>query len=107
MTKPVHLDPEAHFEIAESVDWYEEREEGLGLRFLRDVDALLDAIPDVRRRPDPDLRDLNVFSCEVGSPWPYRLVAQELDAQLVVLALVHHRREPGYWHRRVRRQPTP
>ncbi len=100
--KPVELEPAALVEISESFEWYEDRQEGLGSRFLRDLDARLDTLSEIKLKPDPELADLSVRFCELGKPWPFRIVVVETDTCFRVVALVHHRRQPGYWHRRVR-----
>ena len=49
MMLKVVIRPEAEREIQDAFDWYEERNEGLGLEFLRAADACLSG---VRRNPE-------------------------------------------------------
>jgi plasmid stabilization system protein ParE len=97
---------EALAEYEDAVVYYEGVNPGLGTRFIVEVDDLLDAICEFPRAgsrvPDtpPDLeirrRLLRAFSVEVD----YMI---EKDHSIVVLAIFHSAREPGYWRARLRR----
>ena len=54
--KPFHFHPEALLEADESAKFYEERQDGLGKRF---VEALTDAITRIRRTPEPYTLPIN------------------------------------------------
>ena len=41
MTRHIVFRPEAETELAEAVDWYEARSQGLGAEFLRSLDAVI------------------------------------------------------------------
>lgn len=103
MTLAVSYHPEASGELRADVAWYEERGSGLGDRFEDEVDSVIDgllewpesgsvwpgwdSIPVVRSRPVPD--------------FPYRLVYLLHADELVVVAIAHAKRKPGYWRDRV------
>jgi toxin ParE1/3/4 len=42
----------------------------------------------------PDIRKVSLRG------FPYSVVYREVDSVVQVLAVAHHRREPGYWARR-------
>lgn len=44
---------------------------------------------------------LGVRSC-VLRPFPYAIVYLELPDEILILAIAHAKREPGYWQRRPR-----
>jgi len=86
-------------EIDHEVDYYEERQPGLGEALEDEIDATLSLIlrhpyaaPRWRERSDRRVAVLDRFPFTL----PYQLVRDEL----VVLALAHTRRRPGYWARR-------
>lgn len=95
--------PEAEEEFFGAVDWYEDREPGLGRRFLNAVRSAVDVVVD-----DPEAwatwpgwdREPAVRS-KVVNGFPYRLVYLVHSTELVVIAIAPQKREPGYWRARV------
>ncbi len=88
----VHADAEA--EVEEAASWYEARRVGLGLEFVAAIDR---ALADIAERPE---------SFPVWAPPWRRVVLQrfpfvvyfELEVErVVVMAVAHARRRPGYW----------
>ena len=89
----VELHPEADAEFAAQVEYYEDRQPGLGRRFYREVIGCLDWI--ANHPTEPRLRkhyrrvNLKVF--------PFYL-AYAVEGDLVwVLAVAHGSRRPRYW----------
>jgi hypothetical protein len=99
--KSVSLDDDALAELMESVAWYENKEDGVGTRFLEAVHATLRALPRLKRRPLKSQNLPDASYVEVGARWPYRLIVIEEGDLLVVVAVAHHRRESGYWRARL------
>lgn len=92
------LHPDAALEHEEQVTYYEERRFGLGARYHS---ATMLAITNACRTPlrfrvvrPPDIRKVSLRG------FPYSVVYREVDSVVQVLAVAHHRREPGYWARR-------
>lgn len=100
------LHPDAQSEIIAAADWYDRRARGLGDELLVEVDAALRAImerpniwpswpaasvvvPPIRRFLLPRFRY-------------YGIAYQGYDQRVLVLALVHFRREPFYWLERTK-----
>lgn len=89
------LHPEAAEEHKRQITHYEEIQAGLGKRYHREfqnVLALVCASPDRSRIVlDPDIRRamFKVFH--------FDLVYREVDGLVQVLAIAHHRRQPGFW----------
>lgn len=114
MTRQIRFEPEAIAELAEATLWYDQQHAGLGARFLAAVDSTLtrieqwpEAAPLVAGLPD----DVAVRRATVRQ-FPYRVAYLLLDETIRVLAVVHTRRAPGYWHGRAESstadpQPTP
>lgn len=89
------LHPEAAEEHKKQVAHYEEIQAGLGRRYhteFQNVLASVCASPDQSRIVlVPNIRRamFKVFH--------FDLVYREVDGSVQVLAIAHHRRQPGYW----------
>jgi plasmid stabilization system protein ParE len=86
-------------EIDHEVDYYESRQPGLGTELEAEIDAAFalirrfpEAAPPWRDRNDRRLTRLDRFPFSI----PYQLAGQDI----VILALAHASRRPGYWARR-------
>lgn len=102
MSSQVLFLPEATAELEDTIRWYEQRHSGLGLAFLAAFDT---AIQSVTRWPKAGApvtgvaTDLDIRRIRVGR-FPYHLAYLVADTGIHVLAVVHDRRRPGYWHQR-------
>jgi toxin ParE1/3/4 len=93
------LAPAAQAELDGAVDWYEERVEGLGLRFMLLVDEALQEIqeaPTKFPRWEHDAR----FRKFVMQRFPYIVFYREMADRIDVIAIAHGARDPGYWLKR-------
>jgi hypothetical protein len=86
-------------EIDHEVDYYESIYVGLGAELEDEIDAALDMILRVPQvgAPWKHRSDRRVF---VLSRFPFTLPYQIAGDEIVVLALAHMRKRPGYWSRR-------
>lgn len=103
MTRRTQLQPEAVTEFLEAVRFYEQQRTGLGEQFEAEV---AQAVDDVIWNPDawPELaghRRSTVVRSRRVSAFPYRIVYFVYDDNVVIVAVAHERRHPGYWNRRV------
>jgi toxin ParE1/3/4 len=103
VTLDVRYHPEALEELRAHVVWYEERGAGLGDRFEATVDDVIDT---VLQWPEsgavwPGLDSIPVVRSRRVTGFPYRLVYVVQPSGLIVLALAHDKRLPGYWRERV------
>lgn len=88
--------------MAEAAAWYDERVNGLGQRFLNEVEgafARIDETPLIgspwtHRRLPPGVRRMFLRS------FPYSAV-YIIEPKIVVVAVAHARRRPGYWAKRL------
>lgn len=89
------LHPEAAEEHKKQVAHYEEIQAGLGRRYhteFQNVLASVCASPDRSRIVSaPDIRRA------IFKVFHFDLVYREVDGLVQVLAIAHHRRQPGYW----------
>ena len=86
-------------EIDHEVDYYESRQSGLGTELEDDLD---DAFSMILRFPLAaaqwrDCLDRRVF---VLDRFPFTIPYQIAGEEIVILALAHTSRRPGYWSRR-------
>lgn len=86
-------------EIDHEVDYYESCRDGLGAELEEEIDAVLETIlqfpeaaPQWRNRLDRRLAVLDRF--------PFTVPYQIKRGEIVILALAHTSRRPGYWSRR-------
>ena len=76
--------------------WYEEAREGLGARFAADVQKAVELI---LRAPErwPVRKGTHRY---VLRRFPHTIAYQVVADQVVILAVAHHRLEPGAWEHR-------
>ena len=86
-------------EIDHEVDYYDSCSAGLGAELEGEIDAVLETILQFPYAASQwrDRRDRRVA---VLDRFPFTLVYQIKAEEIVVLALAHTSRSPGYWSRR-------
>ena len=96
--KPLILHCEANVELTTAAKHYQCLRLGLARAFLRAYRAAQAA---VQGRPERfSFLSAPVRRCRVAG-FPYRLVYEELDDCIHVLAVMHDSRDPGYWKHRL------
>ena len=100
MSLPVDVHAEALDELDEAAAWYEARRPGLGFEFAAEIERV---IASISARPlafapwkaqDPVRRAL-------VSRFPYAVFFDVEPERVVVMAIAHSSRRPGYWGGRV------
>ena len=89
---------EAEDELLQSIRYYEQEKPGLGDDFLAEVQSLTLRLLDFPDSGAPVLRD--VRRARVYR-FPYDLVYRIRQDLLIIIAVMHQRREPGYWKNRL------
>ncbi len=103
MTLGFRFHPEAQAELFADVEWYDDREPGLGGRFGAAVRA---AVAEAADSPESWAvwpgwqREPPVRSKGVGG-FPYRVIYFVTDHSVMIVAVAHEKRRPGYWRERV------
>lgn len=92
---------EAEEEAHASAVWYDEQMVGLGDDFL---DELVSALQQIEDDPDrfPKLeiaKSEQIRRCRLNR-FPYMIIFEILEAEIVVLAVAHAKRRPNYWRKR-------
>lgn len=95
---PVRFLPPAREEFIAAIQYYDERQPGLGARFTRAVErAVARAIEHPRVGPAA-FRATRQMLVE---NFPYTVVYRASDDELLVVAVAHQRRRLGYWRLRL------
>jgi len=95
----VDVHPDVYAELEHSRTWYEERAENLGIDFLKEVD---NAINTIRQSPtiwpfrDKKQRIYHYFVHR----FPYGIIYRIQSDVVQIIAVMHLRRHPNYWHDR-------
>lgn len=95
---PILIRPEAEAEIQEAFLYCEDKAEGLGIEFLRMVDA---SLASMARHPGMYATVHKEVRRAVLRRFPYSLFFVAEETRLVVIACFHSRRNPKEWKRRV------
>jgi toxin ParE1/3/4 len=97
MTYDFH--PEARLEYREAAAFYESRRAGLGAAFSLEVETTIRKIleaPERWRSLEQDVR-----TCRTRT-FPYAILYTLEAESVLIIAVMHLRREPGYWRKRIR-----
>jgi len=89
--------PAAADEFVGAVAWYEQQRPGLGSEFsaaCRSALALIQDQPQVFRRVHGDVRRVMLRR------FPYAIFYRSREAELLVIAVMHERRDPRLWRER-------
>ena len=90
----IRILPSARLEMLDASDFYDSKSEGLGLRFLSEVDQGLAVILQAPKRwPQPFVG----FHRYRVDPFPYGIFYKVLKTEIVIVAIADLRRRPGYW----------
>jgi plasmid stabilization system protein ParE len=96
--KPIRLLRLAQIELDEAVAYYESQVPDLGEAFL---DEFISGTSRIQAFPE----SWNPFSKDTRRcllrRFPYGLVYSIEHSEIVIIAVAHLHREPGYWHNRV------
>jgi toxin ParE2 len=86
--------PEAESELHEAYDYYEAKREGLGGRF---GEAFREALARVLQRPLAwGLLEAPYRLCRLKR-FPYGILYEPREEEVVIVAVMHLHRKPGYW----------
>lgn len=101
---PIRLHPDASWELIEAGVWYENRRAGLGDVF---GSVIAQAVVLIEEQPDrwpiwPGLRHTPPIRRFLLQDHPFAIPYIIREESVVVLAIAHLRRRPGYWLPRAR-----
>ena len=93
----IEFHPSAVEEALGARDWYAERSVAAAKAFLHELDHALKLVAEAPQRwPQYEYGTRRVLFRR----FPFSLVYRVEGSSVQVVALMHQRRKPGYWHRR-------
>lgn len=99
----VRILDEAAEEAVEAAAWYDNEHAGLGQEFSQVIDAAIDLLEDdiVPLTSMPGAAGLRGAKRLVLKRFPYDIVVRESVDEVIVVAVAHQSRRPGYWRDRL------
>ena len=97
MTLQVVFRPAARAEFDGATLWYEDRQPGLGIQFLAEIDRAVDL---ASQYPDRYPIKHSEIRCIRAHRFPYSIFYLVEAERIVVLAVFHARRDPAIWKAR-------
>ena len=95
--------PEARFEYREAAAFYESRRPGLGAAFTREIEGAIEEIlesPERWRIVEQDVRR------HLAHIFPYGVLYTIESDFILIVAISHGSRKPGYWRARLSQNPS-
>jgi len=89
--------PAAAADIAEAFEWYESRRVGLGVEFVRSMDAALESL---RRAPSANPIVHRDVRRALLRRFPYGVFYRVIRDEILVVACFHGSRDPRRWQGR-------
>ena len=93
----------AQLEFDEAVEYYNAESAGLGDQFLLEVLSSLERIRQFPKAWHPYTE--NTRRCQTRR-FPYGIVYQILESEILIVAVAHLHRRPGYWLERIQSEAT-
>jgi hypothetical protein len=90
--------PDAELEFLQAIDFYENKQTGLGRDFAFEIYSTVERIlthPIAWPIIEEDIRRSLVRR------FPFGILYSQLGKEIVILAIMHLNREPGYWRTRI------
>lgn len=94
----IKIEPEAHRDIQEGIDWYNKQQDGLGRQFYAEVKT---SIEELKTHPFFQVRYDDV-RCLPLKKYPYMIhfTVDEENKQVIVRAAFNTSRDPEIWKKR-------
>ena len=95
--KALELHPAAVAEGEEATAWYAERDPRVAARFAKELEAALNRIAEAPHRWPAYLHGTRRVRL---TRFPYAVAYREEPSRILVVAVAHAKRKPGYWRKR-------
>jgi len=96
--KPIAFHPDAAMELEAAADFYEKQSSGLGVDFRKDLELAVRRIQAAPLRYSPYSKRTRRFLIR---RFPYLVIFREFSDEIMIVAVAHCSRRPGYWHERI------
>jgi hypothetical protein len=97
-SKPLRFHPQAEQEYLTSLAWYRDRSLVAALNFESVFELAAERIGETPQRWPIYYRDFRKY---ILKQFPFSIVYQDFSNEIMVFAVAHGRRRPGYWKDRV------
>jgi plasmid stabilization system protein ParE len=95
--KPVEVHPAAIAEGEDAVAWYAARNEQVALQFVQELDRAIVRIAEAPHRWPPYLHGTRRIRL---ARFPFLIPYREDHFRILIVAIAHAKRKPGYWKER-------
>jgi plasmid stabilization system protein ParE len=95
---PVRFLPQAEAELIHEIEYYSNTRVGTGIRFQAAIEASLERAV---RHPLGGAPSAHDTRSVLVKGFPFSVVYRASGSELLVVAVAPHRRQPGYWLRRI------
>ncbi len=99
MTLPVRSSEPASTELREAVRWYEDRRMGLGAEFFDAISTTL-LFVSMNATAGASISRDGLTRRALVARFPYQVVYRIRPTEIVIVAVAHLKRRPGYWKNR-------
>lgn len=94
----VRFSLEARHELRSQVVYYETAKSGLGRRFLTEIRQ---GVKDIARYPSLGQPFKQQTRRVFAKTFPFSIVYIQKPSEVIIIAIAHVRRKPGYWLKRI------
>jgi toxin ParE1/3/4 len=98
MKRQLEFHPEVTNDIKGSYLWYEDKLQGLGNRFLTELE---DGYTAIQNFPDTWANFQYGFKRYILNKFPFSILYKVTEEKIVVVAVMHNSRKPNYWIDRI------
>ncbi len=88
---------EARKELFNAASYYEDQVIGLGDEFIEEIEKVLEVI---RQQPDSGVEITENERRFLVPRFPFAIIYSKESKQIIIFAIMHLRRKPGYWKSR-------
>ena len=94
MKRQLEFHPEVTNDIKGSYIWYEDKLQGLGNRFLNELE---EGYTSIQNFPDTWANFQYEFKRYILNKFPFSILYKVTEEKIVVVAVMHNSRKPNYW----------
>lgn len=82
-------------DVREAKKWYREQQKGLDSRFAKDVKASINRLQKNPLNYEIKYKNIRIVYCDIF-PYAIHFYMNEVEKQLVIVAIIHQHRDPEY-----------
>ena len=94
--KPVIVTQPAEYEIIDAIAFYNEQVSELGIQWLEELER---ALRRISRYPKSGSILGRSIRWQLLRRFPYAVLYSEYEQDILIVAVMHQHRRPGYWNR--------